>query len=98
MPRSALTWGCEMRIWERNGSRREPGLGRRGSVAIWIAAMIPGLFVAVSPAIEAGAWAAAQVSVQRAADLSAIAGGINYKITSNRQTAATFAARMAQLN
>ena len=73
-------------------------LGRRASVAVWIAVMMPGLFMAVALGVEAGGWAAAQVSVQRAADLSAIAGGINYVSTTNKQTAATFAARMAQLN
>jgi hypothetical protein len=49
-------------------------------------------------AVEVGSWAAAQVSIQRAADLSAVAGGINYLATGNKQTAATFAARIAQLN
>lgn len=72
--------------------------GRRASVAVWIAVMMPGLFMALALGVEAASWAAAQVSVQRSADVSAIAGGINYVSTNNKQTAATFAARMAQLN
>jgi hypothetical protein len=71
--------------------------GRRASVAVWMAMMLPGLFMAVALGVEAGSWAAAQVSVQRTADVAAIAGGINYVSTNNKQTAATFAARMAQL-
>jgi hypothetical protein len=72
--------------------------GRRAAVAIWIAVMAPGLIMATAMAVEAGSWAAAQMSVQRAADLSAMAGAMNYMATTNAQTAATFAARMAQLN
>jgi hypothetical protein len=79
--------------------------GRRASVGVWIAVMMPGLFMAVAMGVEAGGWAAAQVSVQRTADLAAIAGGIVCSASSDKctasgtmQTAATFAARMAQLN
>ena len=68
---------------------------RRGSIAVWIAVMMPGLFIAVALGVEGGSWAAAQVAVQRAADISAIAGAINYQAINNKQTAATFAARMA---
>jgi hypothetical protein len=71
---------------------------RRASIAVWVAVMAPGLCMAVALAVEVGGWAAAQVSVQRAADLSAMAGAINYLSTANKQTAATFAARVAQLN
>lgn len=71
---------------------------RRASVAIWIAAMAPGLIMAISMGIEVGSWAYTQVSVQRSADLAAMAGAINYQSTTNKQAAATFAARMAQLN
>ena len=80
---------CPLR--ERVGSRR-------ASVAIWIAAMAPVLITAIAMAVETGGWAAAQISAQRAADLSAVAGAINYHTTGNKQTAATFAARIAQLN
>ena len=78
--------------------------GRRASVAVWIAVMMPGLFMAVALGVEAASWAAAQVSVQRSADVSAIAGGIvcsvngGCKTPATQQAAATFAARMAQLN
>jgi hypothetical protein len=73
-------------------------LGRRASVGVWIAVMAPGLIIAASMGIEIGSWASAKASVQRAADLSAIAGAANYQSTTNAQTAATFAARMAQMN
>ena len=78
--------------------RRTLNLGRRASVAVWIAVMAPGLIMATSLGVEAASWAAAKVAVQRAADVSAVAGAINYLATSNQQTATTFAARMAQLN
>jgi hypothetical protein len=87
-----------MRNSDDTGSWRALAVGRRGSVAIWIATMMPGLLVAVSLGVEVGGWAAAQVAVQRSADVAAIAGGINYLATKNPQTAATFAARLAQLN
>ncbi len=60
--------------------------------------MFPGIVMAAALAVETGGWAAAQMSVQRAADLAAIGGAINYKSSNNKQTAATFAARLAQLN
>jgi hypothetical protein len=74
------------------------GINCRASIAIWIAMMIPGLVMATALGVELAGWATAQVAVQRAADLSAISGVINYKVTTNKQTAATFAARMAQVN
>ena len=73
-------------------------LGCRGSVAVWLAVMLPGLIMAVSLAVEAGSWEAAQMSVQRAADVSAMAGAMNYTTSASNQKAATFAAMMAQLN
>jgi hypothetical protein len=73
-------------------------LGRRASVAMWIAVMTPGLIMVISMAVQVGAWAAAEASVQRSADLAAVAGVANYKNTQNATTAATFAARFAQMN
>jgi hypothetical protein len=73
-------------------------LGRKGSVAVWIALMIPVLTMALSFGVEVAGWEAAQMSAQRTADVSAIAGALNYKNTLNAQSAATLAARMAQLN
>ncbi len=60
--------------------------------------MLPGLIVVIALGVESGSWAAAQMATQRAADVSAIAGAMNFKTTGNKQTAATFAARIAQLN
>lgn len=73
-------------------------MGRQASIAIWMAVMLPGLIMGLSLGVEVTSWAAVQVSLQRAADVAAIAGAINYKATTNKQTAATFAARIAQLN
>jgi hypothetical protein len=70
----------------------------KASIAIWIAVMVPGLIMAAALGLEIGAWETAQISTQRSADLAAIAGAANYQTTHNAQTAATFAARMAQLN
>src|SRR6266700_1139892 len=73
-------------------------MGRRASVALWIAVMLPGLVMATSMGVEVGAWIAARAGIQRVADLSALAGAMNYQITTDKQAAATSAARMAQLN
>jgi hypothetical protein len=73
-------------------------LGRQGSVAVWIALMIPVLTMALAFGVEVGGWEAVRMSTQRIADVSANAGVMNYKASLNGQTAATFAARMAQLN
>lgn len=84
----------------KNGLQKD----KRGVVAIWIAVMLPGLIMAVSMGVEISNWAAAQLSVQRTADLAALAGAVNYKGNTGaaqgfrEQTAATFAARFAQLN
>jgi len=91
-------------VWTRGRSPRRLdvlkrlGIGNRGSVAILTAVMLPGLAVAVALGVEAASWSAARVSIQRSADMSALAGAINYKATSSNQAAATFAARIAQLN
>jgi Flp pilus assembly protein TadG len=87
-----------MRISTSTGLLGWLDLGRKGTVAVWIAVMTPGLIMATAMAVEVGSWMAAEVGLQRAADASAIAGLTNYKSTQNAQTAATFAARMAQLN
>jgi Flp pilus assembly protein TadG len=80
------------------GSWGELGRGRRGSIAIWIAVMAPGLLMATAFGIEVGGWAAAQVSLQRSADVAATAGAIFYLGNNSGQKASTFAARIAQLN
>lgn len=87
-----------MRVAGGTVYRSERGLGRRASVGVWIAVMFVPMLMAVSLAVEVASWEAAQVSVQRAADLAATAGGMNYLATSSNQKAATFAARMAQMN
>jgi hypothetical protein len=71
---------------------------RRAAVAVWVAMLAPVLTTAVSLSMEVSNWAVVQVDVQGQADTAAIAGALNYKSTGNAQTAATAAARMAQLN
>jgi hypothetical protein len=73
-------------------------IGRRASVAMWLAVLLPGLLILLAMGIEVAGWEAAQVSVQRSADISALAGSINYQSSKDLRTAATFAARVAQLN
>jgi Flp pilus assembly protein TadG len=73
-------------------------LGRQGSVAVWIGLMIPVFVAALSLGVEVSSWEAAQLSLQRTADVSAIAGALSYKSSQNAQAAATSAAEMAQLN
>src|ERR1051326_1835876 len=84
------------------------GMGVRGSIAFGTALMLPAMTTATAFSVEVAHWSAAKVGIQRAADLAAIAGMINYKTSTNytsltnvsgaQQTAALFAARMAQIN
>ena len=70
-----------------------------------LAALTPGLLVAAALGIEVTGWMSAQVTLQRAADLAAIAGAMDYQSRSCTpadltcaQAVATSAARLAQLN
>ena len=71
---------------------------RKGTVAIYVAMLAPVLTMALSLGQEVTNWAVTQVRLQRAADVAAIAGALNYKATLDAQKAATAAALMAQLN
>jgi len=84
---------------------------RRSSVAIYSALLAPALAGAVALGVEVTSWSGAQVDMQRAADASARAGAIycyNYAVTNTgsscttnataAQTAATLAARLAEVN
>ncbi len=71
---------------------------QNAAVAIWVAMLTPLLVIVLAFGIELVGWSVTKVEAQRAADLASISGAINYKSTSNPQTAATAAARMAQLN
>src|SRR5258708_385392 len=80
----------------------------RGSITFGMGAMVPALIIGLSGGVEVASWGAAKIGAQRAADIAAVAGAINYRANTNytttvnsagaKQTAATFAARMAQLN
>lgn len=76
---------------------------RRGSVAIWIAVMIPGMLMAAGMAIEIGGWGATQLKIQRVTD-SAAASAITHlnngfaTPSANYQAAANYAAAMAVMN
>jgi Flp pilus assembly protein TadG len=71
---------------------------RKGSVALWVAVMLPGMVIALALALETSNWYGVQSGVQRTADAAALAGALNFQATNNAQTAATAAARMAELN
>ncbi len=80
------------------GLLRRLRIARRASVAVTVAVLLPGMFVMIAVGVEVAGWEATQVEAQRVADLSAMAGAINYQQSGSKKTAATFAARMAQLN
>ncbi len=84
---------------------------RRATVAIYIALMAPVLSGAVALGVEVTSWSGAQLDLQREADASARAGAIycyNYSVNNSgssclsnasaAQTAATLAARLAEVN
>ena len=83
-------------------------MGVRASIAFTTAFAMPPLVMGTAFGVEVSSWGAAKVGVQRAADVAAIAGAINYKTSTNytslsnaagaQKAAAIFAARMAQLN
>jgi len=84
--------------------KRQIFRAREGSVAIWIAVMLPGIIMAAAMAIEVGGWGAAQISMQRSAD-SAASAGITYLMSqatpgaaSALQSTVVYASRIAQLN
>ena len=84
---------------------------RRSTVAIYIALMAPVLAGAVALGVEVTSWSGAQVDAQRTADAAAREGAIycyNYAVNNSgssclsnataAQTAATLAARLAEVN
>ncbi len=84
---------------------------RRATVAIYIAVLAPVLAGAMALGVEVTSWSGAQLDVQRMADASARAGAIycyNYALANSgsscltnataAQTAATLAARLAEVN
>ena len=78
--------------------RRRLKADNRGGIALLLALLFPGIVAALALGIEVSSWAGTKVSVQRTADLAAIAGGFSYSSSTNAQTAATAAAKMAQMN
>jgi len=73
-------------------------LNKRGSVAVWVGVSLPGLIMATALPIVIGSWEAARARLQRTADVSALAGMINFKITNDGLDARTEAEKMARLN
>src|ERR1017187_9091869 len=51
----------------------------RGSVAVWIAGMLPAMLAAIFLPIEAAQWSHMKIQLQRSADLCARAGMLEYK-------------------
>ena len=71
---------------------------RKGSVALWIAAVLPALIASTTLAAEAGSWVAMQNKLQRVADAASLTGALTYKTKLNAQVAAGAAANLAELN
>jgi hypothetical protein len=71
---------------------------RRGSVALWLALITPALTMTLAMAVEVAGWSVVRVQTQRAADVAAVAGTLAYQKSGNAQSAATIAARVAELN
>jgi uncharacterized membrane protein len=70
---------------------------RRASVAVWIAMITPLATIAMAVSMEVSAWSAAQIRMQRIADVAAVSGALTYNGTSNAQTSATAAAKLADV-
>src|SRR4051812_23340897 len=77
---------------------RHIGRDHRAGTALFIALSAPVLVGVLALGLEVGGWAATRLSIQRAANVSALAGAINYNLTTDQQKATLTAARMAQMN
>src|ERR1700722_4940474 len=90
---------------------RRAGRDRRATVAIYIAFLAPVLAGSMALGVEVTSWSGAQLNLQREADASARTGALycyNYALNNTgssclsnstaAQTAATLAARMAEVN
>ncbi len=71
---------------------------RRSSVALYIALLAPVLAAATGLGVEVSNWSVEQLRIQRAADTAAIAGALSYTKTGSAQSAATAAAKLAEIN
>ena len=71
---------------------------RRGAVAIWVAMLAPVFMMALGVGIEVTSWSTTWLDAQRTADAAAVAGAMNYLQTQDPQKAATYAARVAEVN
>jgi hypothetical protein len=71
---------------------------KRAAVALWIGLSLPTLLTAASLGIEVSSWSVVQVELQSTADAAALAGGMNYKLTSSGQSATGAAANVAEVN
>jgi Flp pilus assembly protein TadG len=75
-----------------------PRRDRRGSVGMWVAFVLPAVFAALALGIEVGAWESTKATLQRTADMAAMAGVMNYNASGNATTATNQAIYMAELN
>jgi Flp pilus assembly protein TadG len=71
---------------------------KRGSVALMTGIMAPVLVMSLALGIEVTSWSVSTVELQRAADVAAWAGAMQYAASSNAQTAAQVAADVAEIN
>ena len=65
---------------------------RRGSIALWTALTLPGLFAVLALGVEVSTWESTKVALQRTADMAAMAGVMNYNASGNATTASNAAA------
>ena len=71
---------------------------RRGSIALWTALTLPGLFAVLALGVEVSTWESTKVALQRTADMAAMAGVMNYNASGNATTASNAATWFAELN
>jgi Flp pilus assembly protein TadG len=88
----------DQEIFATSKGRRNPFLGKRGTVAILVGLSAPALVLAIGLGIEASGWSALQQRLQRTADMAALAGALAYNKGASASVAATQAAYTAEIN
>jgi hypothetical protein len=88
----------DQEIFAFSKGRKNPFLGKRGTVAILVGLSAPALVLAIGLGIEASGWSAVQQRLQRTADMAALAGALAYNKGASVSVAATQAAYAAEIN
>jgi Flp pilus assembly protein TadG len=71
---------------------------KRGAVALLAALSMPALLMSLALGIEASSWSVGKLSLQRVADVAALAGAVQYAGGANARTATGYAATLAEIN